>query len=159
MVDLAIASDHGGFRLKTALVKALRDLGYELADLGTHDETSCDYPDFAHELAQGIQQGRFLRGILVCGSGVGMSIAANRHAGIRAALVTDSYSARMSKEHNNANVLCLGERVVGEGLALEVLHAWLEAKADPNARHARRIAKIEVPGPKDAQAPGSGTGG
>lgn len=145
MSTLAIASDHGGLRLKAVLVQALKDWGVPCEDLGTHTERSCDYPDYAHELARGVAEGRFERGVLVCGTGIGMSIAANRHAGVRAAVVSDTFSARMAREHNNANVLCMGERVVGPGLALEILRVWLDASADSDPRHARRVAKIELP--------------
>jgi ribose 5-phosphate isomerase B len=145
MTRLAIASDHGGFTLKAALCEALRTWGVEFDDLGVDSASSCDYPDFAHKLASGIQQGRFSQGVLVCGTGIGMSIAANRHPGVRAAVVSEPYSARMSREHNHANVLCLGQRVVGEGLALLILRTWLDAEPDNDPRHLRRIDKIELP--------------
>jgi ribose 5-phosphate isomerase B len=145
MIALAIASDHGGFKLKSALVKALVAWGVAVDDLGTDSASSCDYPDFAHTLATGIHTGRWQLGVLVCGTGVGMSIAANKHPGVRAAVVSDTFSARMSREHNHANVLCLGERVVGEGLALDILRSWLDAAASDDPRHLRRIAKIELP--------------
>jgi len=145
MSRIAIASDHGGFKLKAVLAKAMADWGLAVDDLGTHADASCDYPDFAHALARGVADRRFDRGVLICGTGIGMSIAANRHAGVRAAVVSDVYSARMAREHNDANVLCMGARVVGEGLALEILKAWLDAAPDPDPRHARRVAKIELP--------------
>jgi ribose 5-phosphate isomerase B len=141
---LAIASDHGGCGLKSVLVEALTRWAIPFEDLGTHDGTSCDYPDYAHAVAKGIADGRFDRGVLICGTGVGMVIAANRHPQVRAAVVSDPYSARMAREHNDANVLCMGERVVGPGLALDILRVWLDTERDPNERHARRIAKINL---------------
>jgi ribose 5-phosphate isomerase B len=146
MTKLAIASDHGGFALKSALVQALSRWGVAFEDIGTHDAASCDYPDQAHTLAHGIADGRFDRGVLICGTGIGMSIAANRHAHVRAAAVSDAYSARMSREHNDANVLCMGERVVGVGLAVDILRVWLDTEPDPDPRHARRVAGINLPG-------------
>lgn len=147
MSRIAIASDHGGYKLKAVLVRALSDWGLDVEDLGTHTESSCDYPDYAHALARSVAEGRFSRGVLICGTGIGVSIAANRHAGVRAALVSDEYSARMAREHNDANVLCMGARVVGDGLAIDILKAWLDAKPDPDPRHLRRIAKIEPSSP------------
>src|SRR5262245_53433069 len=108
---LAIASDHAGFRLKEALKRTLEQRGVGFQDLGPADESSVDYPDFAHAVASGVADGRFELGVLVCGSGIGMSVAANRHPGVRAALCTESYAARMAREHNDANVLCLGSRI------------------------------------------------
>lgn len=139
---IAIASDHGGVRLKKSLVKALESWGIEVCDLGTHDDASCDYPDYAHQLACGLEQGHYELGVLICGTGVGMSIAANRHPSVRAAVVSDTFSARLCREHNHANVLCMGERVVGIGLAQDILQAWLHATPDTDPRHMRRIDKI-----------------
>lgn len=141
-MTLAIASDHGGYELKASLVEALIAWSIPFVDLGTHERLSCDYPDFAHALAKGIAEGRYDRGVLICGTGVGMSIAANRHPHVRAAVVSDTFSARMAREHNNANVLCMGERVVGQGLAKDILKVWLETQPDPDQRHARRVNKI-----------------
>src|SRR5688572_9012094 len=112
---VAIGSDHAGFRLKEQLKSALEELGFDFEDLGTVDENSCDYPDFAHAVAGGVASGRYRYGVLVCGTGIGMSYAANRHRGVRAAVCTESYAARMAREHNDANVLCMGARVVGPG--------------------------------------------
>jgi ribose 5-phosphate isomerase B len=145
MSRLGIASDHGGLKLKAAVLEALSEWGYAAEDLGTHTDAACDYPDFAHALARAVADGRFSRGILVCGTGVGMAMAANRHAGVRAAAAYDPFTARMAREHNDANVLCLGERVVGEALALAIVRAWLDAKPDPDPRHVRRVAKVEPP--------------
>ena len=139
---LAAASDHAGFPLKNHLVAWLRAHGHEVADLGTHSAESTDYPDFAHEVARRIASGEFERGLLVCGTGIGMSIAANRHAGVRAARCLTEYDARMARAHNDANVLALGERVTGAGLAEAVLETFL-ATAFEGGRHARRVQKIE----------------
>jgi ribose 5-phosphate isomerase B len=142
---LAIASDHAGFRLKEQLKGTLKQLGVAFQDLGPADESSVDYPDFAHAVASGVADGRYSLGVLVCGSGIGMSVAANRHPGVRAALCTESYAARMAREHNDANVLCLGSRIVGDGVAQAILGAFLEAEFE-GGRHARRVAKIEPGG-------------
>jgi ribose 5-phosphate isomerase B len=139
-------SDHAGFALKRHLVEWLRAAGHEVEDLGTHDESSTDYPDWAHRVAERVAaervagEGSF--GLLVCGTGIGVSISANRHAGIRAALCTDSFSARMARAHNDANVLCLGSRVVGVGLAESILGAFVEGTFE-GGRHAGRVAKID----------------
>ncbi len=142
---IGIASDHGGYRLKSELLPLLRgekDLVVE--DFGTQSEASVDYTDYAHRVATAILEGKIDRAILVCGTGVGMSIAANRHAGIRCVCCSDPYSARLSRQHNDSNVLALGERVLGKGLAWEIVHTWLRELADPDERHARRRAKIEL---------------
>ena len=139
---LAAASDHAGFPLKNHLVAWLRAHGHEVVDLGTHSTESADYPDFAHELARRVVAGEFERGLLVCGSGIGISIAANRHAGVRAARCLSEYDARMARAHNDANVLALGERVTGVGLAEAILETFL-ATAFEGGRHARRVQKIE----------------
>lgn len=141
-MTLAIASDHGGVALKAVILQALNSWGVACEDLGTNSETSCDYPDFAHRLAVGVEDGTYERGILVCGTGIGMSIAANRHPGVRAAAVSDTFSARLSREHNHSNVLCLGQRVVGPGLALDIVKAWLDAAVDQDPRHLGRLRKI-----------------
>jgi ribose 5-phosphate isomerase B len=139
---LAAASDHAGFPLKNHLVAWLRARGHEVADLGTHSAESTDYPEFAHELARRVASGEFERGLLVCGTGIGMSIAANRHAGVRAARCLSEYDARMARAHNDANVLALGERVTGAGLAEAILETFL-ATAFEGGRHARRVDRIE----------------
>lgn len=147
MPDLApvvIASDHAGYRLKLELVRALEQWGYSVEDLGTHDEASTDYPDFAHDLCAAVVDGRYSHGVLVCGTGLGMSMAANRHAGVRAAVCTDSYAARVTRNHNDANVLCLGSRIVGPGVAEDILKTFLESEFE-GGRHARRVGKIETP--------------
>lgn len=143
-MKVAIASDHGGFRLKSELLPLLRDrAGLEVSDLGTDGPASVDYPDYAHTMAAAIVEGRVDRGILVCGTGVGISIAANRHRGIRCVCCSDTYSARLSRQHNDTNVLALGERVVGLGLAWDIVRAWLDEGADLDPRHVRRREKIE----------------
>jgi ribose 5-phosphate isomerase B len=143
-VRIGIASDHGGFHLKGELVRLLRERpGVTLDDLGTTSEASCDYPTYAHDLANAVAVGTYDRGILVCGTGVGMAITANRHAGIRCVNCSDTYTARLSRQHNDSNVLSLGERVVGKGLAWEIVTAWLDEPADEDERHARRRRLIE----------------
>jgi ribose 5-phosphate isomerase B len=144
MRRIAIASDHGGLELKDELKRSLARAGIDLADLGPHTADSVDYPDFAAALCDEVLSGRAECGILVCGTGIGMSIAANRRKGIRAALCTDPYMARMSREHNDANVLCLGGRVVGAGLAHEIAAAFLDG-AFAGGRHVRRLDKIDAP--------------
>ena len=142
-IRLAIAADHGGFGLKEHLVTWLS--GREdlvTTDLGTHDGLAVDYPDQAGLLTATLAGGGCEMGILVCGTGIGMSIAANRRSGIRAALCTDPYMARMAREHNDANVLCLGGRVVGPSLAEDIVRAFLDT-AFAGERHARRLAKID----------------
>jgi ribose 5-phosphate isomerase B len=140
-MKIAIGSDHGGIHLKNHLKDYLQGKGWEILDCGTYTEASCDYPDIAAKLCGEIAKGTVAQGILVCGTGLGMSIAANKCAGIRAAVVTDEYSAVKSKEHNNANVLCLGERVLGTGLAESLVDAWLKTEF-AGGRHARRVDKI-----------------
>jgi len=140
-ITLYMASDHGGLALKEELKGALEGKA-EISDLGTHTEDSVDYPDFAHALCERVLTTDGAMGLLICGTGIGMSLAANRHRGIRAALCTDPYMSRMAREHNDANVLCLGGRVVGSALALEIAEAFLAGEYE-GGRHARRVAKIE----------------
>lgn len=139
---LVIGSDHGGFNLKNYLLASLRSLGYQIEDYGTKDPTSCDYPDIAFKVAKAVQENKFDLGILVCGTGLGMAMAANKLNGIRAVSCTDCYSATMAVMHNNANILALGERVVGFGLADSIVAAWLKAEFE-GGRHQRRIDKID----------------
>ena len=142
-MKLAIACDHGGFHLKEHIKKYLTEKGIEIVDHGTYNEDSVDYPDFAEKLCKDITSGESgaERGILICGTGIGISIAANKCKGIRAALCADVFSAKMSREHNNANVLCMGERTTGVGLAEMITDAWLETEF-AGGRHQRRIDKI-----------------
>lgn len=139
-----IASDHGGFDIKCELVTFLSSNGYKYTDLGTDSSDSVDYPEYAHRLCKKVLEKDESHGILICGTGIGMSMVANRHQGIRAALCTSEYEAKMSKEHNNANVLCLGGRVVGCDLAKSIVKTWLESKFSEEKRHVRRVEKIEV---------------
>ena len=143
-MKIVIASDHGGLRLKKELVEHLTKGGHTVEDIGTHTDASCDYPDFAHAVAKSVAAGKSERGILVCGTGVGMSIAANRHAGVRAVVCSDTYTAKLSRSHNDANILCIGERVVGSGLAWEIVSAWVTEPASTEGRHSGRRAKIEI---------------
>lgn len=138
---IALGSDHAGVEMKAAVSEFLRERGIDYRDFGTNDTASCDYPDYAEHVGRAIVSGQAERGILVCGTGVGISIAANKIDGIRAALCSDPFTARLSREHNNANVLCLGARVVGTGLALDIVASWLETPF-AGGRHQRRIDKI-----------------
>lgn len=140
---IAIASDHGGFELKKAIIKHLTERGIENTDFGPYSDESCDYPDYAKQVAGAIVSGEYDAGILVCGTGIGMSITANKFPGIRAALCGDCFSAQATREHNNANVLCLGARIVGEGLALKIVDTFLDTEFSNDERHIRRIRKIE----------------
>ena len=142
---LALGSDHAGFALKQLLKTSLQQWGVAFEDLGTLNEASVDYPDFAHAVASGVAAGKYRSGLLVCGTGIGVSMAANRHAGVRAAVCTDSYAARMARQHNDANVLCLGARIVGPGVAEDVLRTFLETGFE-GGRHAKRVAKIDEQG-------------
>lgn len=138
---IALASDHGGLELKAALAEYLKERGFAVADLGTHDTQSVDYPDYAQAMAQALADGVATRGILVCGTGIGISIAANRFAHVRAALVHDAFGARMSRQHNDANVLVLGGRTTGIEVAKDCLAIFLDT-AFEGGRHARRVAKL-----------------
>jgi ribose 5-phosphate isomerase B len=141
-----IASDHAGVRLKAALVAELRRLGFEPLDLGPADESSVDYPDFAHPLAARVERGESRRGVLLCGTGLGMSYAANRHPGVRAAVAWSSEVAQLAREHNDSNVLVLPARFVTDDEGLEILRTWL-ATPFAGGRHERRVAKIDAPEP------------
>ena len=120
-MKIALGADHGGWELKEAIKPLLQELGHEIQDFGTYDENSVDYPEFGEAVASAVAEGKADRGILVCGTGIGMCMVANKHPGIRAALCHDLYTARLSREHNDANILVLGGRVVGKGLALEMV--------------------------------------
>jgi len=136
-----IASDHAGFALKEWIKNNIKDYNFE--DLGPLSDSSEDYPDYAHKLSKAIQDGRADRGILVCGSGVGMSMAANRSQGVRAALVENPVSARLSREHNHSNVLCLGSRFIAPEYAAEIIRVWMTTPESQEPRHLDRIQKIE----------------
>jgi len=138
-----VGSDHAGFELKEKVKKTLERLGVRVEDVGTHSTESVDYPDFAHRVAEAVEKGRSERGILVCGTGIGVSIAANRHPGVRAAVAYDAETARLSREHNDANVLCLGGRTIEPALADRIVEIWLRTPF-AGGRHARRVAKIET---------------
>ncbi|MGB8225129.1 MAG: ribose 5-phosphate isomerase B [Polyangiales bacterium] len=140
---LIVGSDHAGLELKRELCGVATELGYEVRDIGTHTSDSTDYPDYAHRVASAVARGEGL-GLLICGTGIGMSMAANRHAGVRAALCGDVFSASMTRRHNDANLLCMGARVVGAGLAAEILKTFLGASFE-GGRHERRVQKIEAP--------------
>ena len=140
---IAIGSDHGGFALKQALMKHLEARGLEYKDFGTYSETSCDYPVYAKKVAEAVGSGEYERGILICGTGIGVSITANKIPGIRCALCGDCFSAQATREHNDANVLALGARVVGPGLALMIVDTFLDTPFSNDERHIRRISLIE----------------
>jgi ribose 5-phosphate isomerase B len=140
---IALGADHGGFELKRELVEGLRDLKYVIDDLGTFSTDPFDYPDVAHTAANGVAQGTFERAILVCGTGVGMCIVANRYRGVRAANCGDVFSARYSRAHNDTNILTLGGRVLGVGLAWEIVNVWLATPFGGGERHVRRVEKID----------------
>ncbi len=142
-MQIGLASDHGGFELKEAVKAFLKSIGAEPIDLGTFSEDSVDYPEFAAQVAEKVSTGRFERGILICGTGIGMSIAANKFRGVRAALVNDLYSSRFSREHTDANILVMGGRVVGKDVAKEIVRIWLETPF-AGGRHQRRLEKIEA---------------
>ena len=139
---IPIGSDHAGFALKQQLINELRAEGYQPDDLGTYSTESTDYPDFAHAVASQVEHGEAARGILLCGTGLGMAYAANRHAGVRAAVVWSPEVAELARSHNDANVLVLPARFVTEADALSILRTWLQTPFE-GGRHSRRIAKIE----------------
>jgi RpiB/LacA/LacB family sugar-phosphate isomerase len=141
---VAIASDHAGFKLKQDLVKRLEELGHEVVDLGTNSEDPVDYPDYAAAVGNAVRGGTAKRGVLICGSGVGASVAANKLEGIRAGLCHDTYSAHQGVEHDDMNVLVLGARVIGPALGLELLNAFLHATFSGEERHVRRLNKVKA---------------
>ncbi|MBI3755329.1 MAG: ribose 5-phosphate isomerase B [Deltaproteobacteria bacterium] len=142
MQKIAIASDHGGIELKEDIKIFLKEKGFDVLDMGTNGNESVDYPDYGVPLSEKVSQAKLEKGILICGTGIGMSIVANKFPNVRAALVSDVYSARMAKEHNDANILVIGGRVAGKGLAREMVRAWLEAKFE-GGRHQKRLDKIK----------------
>jgi len=141
---IAIACDHGGFDLKTLLISDLESAGYEVLDLGTNSDDSVDYPEFGFALANAINEDKASRGVLICGSGIGISIAANRYPNIRAALIHDALGARLCRQHNNANVLCFGGRLIGPDVARDCLDIFLKTEFE-GGRHARRVEKLSNP--------------
>jgi ribose 5-phosphate isomerase B len=138
-----IGTDHAGIELKDWTVELLRSKGHEVEDFAPYSKDRVDYPDYAHKVATAVLEDEASQGILICGSGIGMSMAANRHAGIRAALCHDAYTAMVAREHNDANILCFGERIVGKGVAESIIDAWL-ANGFEGGRHIQRVKKIEA---------------
>ncbi len=138
-----IATDHAGISIKADVIGMLKSRGFDVEDLGTNSSKRVDYTDFAHKLCQKVLKDKTSQGILICGTGIGMSLAANKHRGIRAALCHDSYTASMAKAHNDANVLCFGERVVGLGVVESIIDAWCNTSFE-GGRHALRVEKIEI---------------
>lgn len=143
LLKIAVGSDHGGFNLKKIIIEHLKEKGIDYEDLGCFTPDSVDYPDIAFPLAKRVAKGEFDRGIIICGTGIGVSIVANKVPGIRAAVCSDCFSAKASREHNDANILTLGERVIGPGLAKEILDVWLEAEFQ-GGRHETRVNKIKM---------------
>ena len=141
-IKIAGGSDHGGLEYKEKILEFLKNKGYETIDEGTYSKESCDYPEFARKVANLVAEKKADRGILICGSGIGMSIAANKVKGIRAALCSETTSARLSREHNNSNILCLGQRLIGETMAFEIVETWLNTEF-AGGRHQHRIDIIE----------------
>ena len=141
-MKIVLGCDHAGFALKGAVVEHLTQAGHTVTDVGTNSTASCHYPVYARAVCEKILDGEATLGILICGTGIGMSIAANKHRGIRAACCSDTFSARLTREHNNANVLCFGERVVGAGLALELVDAFVGTPYSGEEKHAARVAML-----------------
>ncbi len=137
-----IATDHAGIDLKDYTVELLKEKGHEVLDLGPFSKERVDYPDYAHKVAKSVLEDSSAQGVLICGSGIGMSMAANRHPGIRAALCHDAYTATVARGHNDANVLCFGERIIGKGVCESILDAWIAGSFD-GGRHTGRVEKIE----------------
>ncbi|WP_214826095.1 ribose 5-phosphate isomerase B [Exiguobacterium algae] len=142
-MKIAIGADHGGFNLKKEIVTLLEELGHEYKDFGTHSADSIDYPDVAIPVAEAVAAGEFDRGILICGTGIGIGIAANKVKGIRAALVHDSFSAKATRQHNDSNIMTMGERVIGPGLAVDLVATWLETDFE-GGRHSNRVDKMSA---------------
>jgi len=141
-MKIVLGCDHAGFNIKDAVIAHIKEKGHECVEVGTFSSDSCHYPVFASAACEKILSGECDLGILICGTGIGMSIAANKHKGIRAACCSDTFSARLTREHNNANVLCFGERVVGIGLALDLVDAFLEAEYMNSGNHVTRVAML-----------------
>ena len=142
-MKIVIGADHGGYEYKNEIIEFLKDKGYSIEDFGTYSAESCDYPEFAKKVAAAVASGDYERGILICGTGIGMSIVANKYRGIRAALCSDLFSARATREHNDSNVLCLGARVIDIDLAKKITEEWLQTPFTNEERHIRRIGMIE----------------
>lgn len=142
-MKIAIGCDHAGFALKSTVVQQIKRLGYEILDVGTNGTDRVDYPDFADQVAQAVANGQAQRGILICGSGVGVCVTANKTKGIRASICHDAYSAKQAVEHDNLNILCLGARIIGPALAEELVAQFLGASFSREPRHQDRLKKIE----------------
>jgi len=141
-MKIAIGFDHGGLNLRAVVIERIEAASFEVLDLGPQVDEKVDYPEYAHKVARAVKSGEAVLGILVCGTGLGMSMAANRHKGIRAAVCTTTYMAKMARAHNDANVLCLGDRVIGTGLATDILDSFI-ATSFEGGRHAKRIEMID----------------
>ena len=141
MKKIAIASDHGGFDLKESIIAHLLNIGWKVDDLGSYSGDSVDYPDFGIKLAEEVSRGKVERGIVICGTGIGMSIVVNRFPGIRGTLCSDLFTAKLCREHNDSNILVMGGRVIGKGLAAEIVNTWLNTPFE-GGRHQRRLDKI-----------------
>lgn len=141
-MKVVIGADHGGYELKQTIIEFLNSKGHEVIDVGTHTTDSCDYPDIVKKLVPYVRNEGY-RGILVCGTGIGMSIAANKYDKIRAALCSDTFSARLTREHNDSNILCLGQRVLGSGLAIDIVEAWMNTEFSNGQRHKNRLQLID----------------
>ena len=142
MEKIAIASDHGGFELKESIISHLLNTDWDVDDLGPHSGDSVDYPDFGIKLAEAVSEKKVGRGIVICGTGIGMSIVVNRYPRIRGALCTDLFTAKLCREHNDSNILVMGGRVVGKGLAIEIVNTWLNTRFS-GGRHQKRLDKID----------------
>lgn len=142
VMKIAIGADHAGFRLKDEMVKFIESLGHEVTDVGCNCADSVDYPDYSVPVCEMVTGGQADRGILICGTGIGMSIAANKYPGIRCALVHDTFSAKATREHNDTNVLAMGERVIGPGVAMDIIQIWLSTEFSGGERHRNRVNKI-----------------
>ena len=142
-MKIVLGCDHAGFEIKDAVIAHIKELGHEVVEVGTFSSASCHYPIFASAACEKVLSGECQLGILICGTGVGMSIAANKHKGIRAACCSDVFSARLTREHNDANVLCFGQRVVGIGLALDLVDAFLSAEYANSGNHVTRVAMLK----------------
>lgn len=140
-MKIALGSDHGGFELKNQIIKHLKEKGHEIKDFGPMTNDSCDYPDYALPVAEAVANKEFEIGILVCGTGIGISISANKVPGVRAALCSDTFSAHATRQHNNANILAMGQRVVGPGLALDIVDTFINSEFE-GGRHQKRLDKI-----------------
>ena len=142
-MKIAIGSDHGGYALKMQLIPVIEKLGHSVQDFGCYDETSVDYPDIAFPVAEAVADGQYARGVIICGTGIGVSICANKVRGIRCALCTDETMARLTREHNDSNMLALGGRIIGVEVAKSIVSTWLTTEFSKGSRHIGRISKIE----------------